>query len=86
VRPDGALFCPVGHVALIAANGESAYWTGFAVGQATGKPPASRMVPCGHIRTASPRWQRLNSAAIVTEWTVNENGEGRWKVWEWKAA
>jgi len=84
VRTDGTLFCPVGHVTLIAANGDSAYWTGFAVGQATGKPPASRMVPCGHVRTAVTKWQRLNNVALITEWEVGEDGAGRWKVWEWK--
>jgi hypothetical protein len=86
VRSDKTLFCPVGHVTLIAGNGDCAYWTGFAVGQPTGKPPAARMVPCGHIRTLSPRWQRLNSVAIVSEWAVAEDGAGRWKVWEWKVS
>src|SRR5262245_50928881 len=61
VRPDQTLFCPVGHVTLIAADGDTAYWTGFAVGRLSGKPPASSMVPCGHIRTSARKWQRLNS-------------------------
>jgi hypothetical protein len=86
VRADKTLFCPVGHVTLLAADGDSAYWTGFAVGRPTGKPPAARMVPCGHMRTSSSKWLRLNEVATVSEWVVGEDGTGRWKVWEWKVS
>ena len=84
VRADKSIFCPEGHVVLTAADGDSAYWTGFAVGAFTGKPPASRIMPCGHIRTTSAKWERLTRVSVVTEWVVKEDGTGKWTVWEWK--
>jgi hypothetical protein len=84
VRADKTIFCPEGHVTLTSADGDSAYWTGFAIGAFTGKPPASRIAPCGHMQTTAAKWARLARVAIVTEWVVAEDGTGKWTVWEWK--
>jgi hypothetical protein len=84
VHADKSIFCPVGHVTLTAADGDIAYWTGYAIGEFTGKPPASRITPCGHIHTASAKWDRLNRVSIITEWVVSEDGTGKWAIWEWK--
>jgi hypothetical protein len=36
------------------------------------------------MQTMSSRWSRLNGVVGVGEWEVDENGNGKAQLWEWK--
>jgi hypothetical protein len=37
-----------------------------------------------HPQGATGKLAPLNRLAVVNEWDVDGNGNGRWSLWEWK--
>ena len=73
-----------GDVLYITADGESAQWRGFGVGRPTGPFPAGHFAVCGSIETESQALSRLNEIATVTEYDVDQEGNYRYTIWEWR--
>jgi hypothetical protein len=82
-RPGGVLYGE-GNVLYITGDGESAQWTGFGVGRPTGSFPAGHFAVCGSTDTESQALGRLNEVATVTEYDVDQEGNYRYRIWEWQ--
>ena len=65
-------------------DGNALTWTGSGVGKPTGKGLAASWRYTLIMQTMSSRWARLNSVVGVGEWEVDENGNGKATLWEWK--
>ena len=83
LRPGGVLYGE-GDVLYITADAESAQWRGFGVGRPTGRFPAGHFAVCGSIETESQALGRLNEIATVTEYDVDQEGNYRYTIWEWR--
>jgi hypothetical protein len=64
--------------------GDVLMWTGTGVGKPTGKGLAASWRYTWIMQTASQRWLSLNGVVGVGEWEVDENGNGKGQMWEWK--
>jgi hypothetical protein len=65
-------------------DGDALMWTGAGVGKPTGKGLAATWRYTWIMQTTSSRWSRLNGVLGVGEWEVDENGNGKAQLWEWK--
>ena len=65
-------------------EGDSLTWIGHGVGKPTGKGLAASWRYSLVMRTSSSKWARLNGVLAIGEWEVDEAGNGRAQVWEWK--
>jgi hypothetical protein len=83
LRSGGVLYGE-GQTVAITSDGDIATWTGFGIGRPTGPVPAATFSICGSFQTASEKLAHLNTVATVIEFQVDENGNGTWKMWEWK--
>ena len=83
VEPGGEIHIE-GQLLLTTSEGETARWTCFGVGSATGPTLAARFGVCGTVQTTSRALARLTTVAIVTELEVNEDGTYHCQSWEWK--
>ena len=82
-RAGGVLYGE-GDILWITNEGEIAYWRGFGVGRPTGSFPAGHFAACGSAQTDSEKLGHLNSVSTVGEYDVDQDGNYRWKVWEWQ--
>ena len=70
---------------MLAKEGEVAGpLVGFCVGRPAGPAPSAHWVVCRSFRAAPQALERLTVVAIVMEWEMDQNGNYRWKTWEWK--
>lgn len=69
---------------ILSNEGDSVTWTGHGVGKPTGKGLASSWGYSLVMRTSSTKWARLNGVLAIGEWEIDEAGNGRAQVWEWK--
>jgi len=67
-------------------EGELLSWKGFGVGRPTGSGLAASFGVCGAVQTSASKLAHLNGVATVGEYTVDEDGNYRWTLWEWKGA
>jgi hypothetical protein len=65
-------------------DGDALTWVGSGVGKPTGKGFAASWRYTWIMQTASQRWSRLNGVVGVGEWEVDEQGNGKAQMWEWK--
>ncbi len=84
VRSGGVLYGE-GQIVSMTADGGMIFFTAFGVGRSTGRGFEAQYAICGSYQTASEKLARLNGVAIVGEYEVDEQGNSRAKVWEWKA-
>ena len=82
VRPDGNLFGE-GQGIVMSKDGDMASWTGQGVGTLK-KDGAVSYRGAIYFQTASPKWTRLNSLAVVYEYEVDAQGNTRGQLFEWK--
>ena len=82
VRPDGCLFGE-GQGIVMSKDGDVATWTGQGVGTLK-KDGAVSYRGAFYVQTASPKWARLNSLAVVYEYEVDAQGNTRAQLFEWK--
>jgi len=81
-RPDGSLFGE-GQGIVMSKEGDVATWTGQGVG--TFKKDGSLAYRGAvYVQSASPKWARLNSIAVVYEYEVDAQGNTRSQLHEWK--
>ena len=65
-------------------DGDALMWSGTGVGKPLGKGLAATWRYVWIMQTMSARWSRLNGVVGVGEWEVDENGNGKAQLWEWK--
>jgi len=82
VRPDGSLYGE-GQGIVISKDGDLATWTGQGVGTLK-KDGAVSYRGATYVQTASPKWARLNSLAVVYEYEIDAQGNTRAQYFEWK--
>jgi hypothetical protein len=83
MRPGGILYGE-GDALHITGDGQSAHWRGFGVGRPTGPFPAGHFAVCGSAETESQALGRLNEIATVLEYDVDQEGNFRYTMWEWR--
>jgi hypothetical protein len=83
LRPGGILYGE-GDALYITGDGQSAHWRGFGVGRPTGSFPAAHFAVCGSAETESQALGRLNEIATVLEYDVDQEGNVRYTMWEWR--
>jgi hypothetical protein len=70
---------------LVRSNdGDALMWSGAGIGKPTGKGLAASWRYTWIMQTQSSRWSRLNGVVGVGEWEVDENGNGKAQLFEWK--
>ena len=82
VRPDGSLYGEGQGVAM-GEEGDLATWIGQGVGM-IGKGGAVSFRGAVYYQSSSPKWSRLNSVAAIFEYEVDDQGNSRSQLWEWK--
>ena len=85
VKPDGFLYgeCPWQGV-LMTLDGDMATWGGAGAGRFTGQGSGVSFRGAVYYQTSSPKLARLNGMAVVYEWEMDGNGDGKVSLWEWK--
>jgi hypothetical protein len=73
-----------GNGLIMSSDGDALTWIGYGVGRPTGKGMSASWRISLIMRTASKRWARLNEVLGIGEWEVDEAGNGKAQVWEWK--
>ena len=69
---------------IMAKDGDSRTGTGHGVGTPKGTGLASSWRYSIVMRTASSKWARLNGVLGIGEWELDDAGNGRAQIWEWK--
>jgi hypothetical protein len=82
-RPDGSWWGE-GQGIITTKEGDVVSLRGQGVGRPTGRGLGASWRGAVYFQTASPKLARLNSAASVYEFEVDENGNSHGKFWEWK--
>jgi hypothetical protein len=82
VRPDGSLYGE-GEGAYTTGDGEMVTWKGSGLGRFKDHGAVSYRGIL-YYRTTSQKLAKLNTVAGVFEYEVDERGNTRSKVWEWK--
>jgi len=84
VLPDGRLYgeCPAGVV--MTQDGGTGTWTGQGIGRFTGRGGAVSFRGAVYYQSVPPSLRRLASVAVLYEWDVDENGNAKADIWEWK--
>jgi hypothetical protein len=69
---------------IMSKDGDSLTWTGHGVGKPKGTGLASSWRYSIVMRTTSSKWARLNDVLGIGEWELDDAGNGRAQIWEWK--
>lgn len=85
VRPDGTLYgeCPQQGV-IMTWDGEIGTWTAAGVGRFTGQGSAVSFRGAIYFQTMPQKLARLTQVAVLYEWDIDEHGNARTPLWEWK--
>ena len=83
VLPDGRLYgeCLAG---VIMTQDGVGTWTAAGIGKFVGAGGAVSFRGAIYYQTVPPSLERLASVAAVYEWEVDENGNAKCDLWEWK--
>jgi len=85
MQPDGSLYGEtVGPSPTITKDGDMAAYRGSGVGRFTGQGSAVSLRGAVFYQGATGKLSRLNGLALVFEWDVDEQGNGKFSLWEWK--
>ncbi len=84
VLPDGRLYgeCPAG--VIMTQDGGTGTWTAGGIGRFTGQGGAVSFRGAIYYQMVPASLQRLAGVAVLYEWEVDENGDARAGLWEWK--
>ena len=69
---------------IMSKDGDSLTWTGHGVGKPKGTGFASSWRYSIVMRTTASKWARLNGVLGIGEWELDDAGDGRAQIWEWK--
>jgi hypothetical protein len=83
LTPAGVLYGE-GRGVTMTKDGGMVTWKGSGVGKFTGQGTAVSWRGAIYFQTPSQNFARLNSVAGAYEFEVDENGNVRSKIWEWK--
>ena len=85
VRPDGSLYgeCPMQGI-LTTAGGEVGTWTAAGVGRFTGKGTAVSFRGAIYFQRVPQQLARISQVAVLYEWEVDEQGNCKTPLVEWK--
>ena len=83
LRPDGT-FYGEGQGVGMTSDGEAVSWKASGVGKPTGKGFGASLRGVTYFESASQRLARVNGIVGVFEYEMDEDGNVRGKVWEWK--
>jgi hypothetical protein len=85
VQSDGTLYGEtVGPCPTITEDGDTAHYRGAGVGRFTGKGSAVSFRGAVYYQGATGKPSPLNGLAIIYEWDVDERGDGKFSLWEWR--
>jgi hypothetical protein len=84
VRPDGTLYgeCPDQGL-VMTAGGAMGQWTGAGVGRFAGAGGAVSFRGAIYVHGAAGELAPLNGVAVLYEWEIDAQGNGRAAFWEW---
>ena len=82
VRPDGTLYGE-GQGVVMAKEGKMATWIGQGVGTMK-KDGTVSYRGAVYYQSSSQKWSRLNKVAAIFEYEVDQQGNSRSELWEWK--
>ncbi len=84
VLPDGRLYgeCPAG--VIMTQDGGTGTWTAGGIGRFTGAGGAVSFRGAIYYQSVPSSLERLGSVAVLYEWEVDENGNAKADIWEWK--
>jgi hypothetical protein len=84
-RPDGTLYGESIHQGMvIMADGQVGKWSGMAAGRSTGSGPAASYRGALCFDTLPTQLARLSDVALLFEWEVDEQGNAKSPLYEWK--
>jgi len=83
MRQGGAVYGE-GQGVLMTKDGESCLWTGSGLGKSTGRAMGASYRGILYFQTSSAKLARLNTTCVVFEYEVDENGNSRSQLWEWR--
>ena len=83
MRPGGAIYGE-GQGVYMTKDGESCSWVGSGIGKPTGKGTGVSYRGSVYYQTTAARLTRLNTMCAVFEYEVDENGNSRSILSEWK--
>jgi hypothetical protein len=81
VTASGRLSATDAEWVMATADGDVAVFRGFGTGHIT--PGGVRYSGCGSMSSDSPKLARLDTISTVAEFEGDNEGNYRWKLWEW---
>ena len=78
------VFHGVGNGIVVTKDGDSVSWKGIGVGKPSGKGMGAVWRASITYETNAQKLNWMNSVVGVVEWEVDENGNSKGGVWEWK--
>ena len=82
IRPDGSVYGE-GQGLVVGKGGEQATWKGAGAGKLLEGGAVSYRGALYHY-SDSPNFRRLNTVAVVFEYSADADGNTKNKLWEWK--
>ena len=82
IRPDGSLYGE-GQGLVVGKGGEQATWKGAGVGRLLEGGAVSYRGAL-YYHSDSPNFRRLNTVAVVFEYSADADGNTKNKIWEWR--
>jgi len=84
ILPDGSLYGElVGGVFITQDGKDMATYKATGAGRFTGDGGVSHR-GAAYLQGGTGKLAPLNGVALVFDWDVDGNGNGRWSLWEWK--
>ncbi len=82
IRPDGSLYGD-GQGLVIGKGGEQATWKGAGAGKLL-EGGAGSYRGAVYYSSDSPNFRRLNTVAVIYEYSADADGNTKSKLWEWQ--
>jgi hypothetical protein len=83
ILPDGSIYGEIIGGVFMAQDGDMASYKAQAAGRFTADGGSS-LRGAAYAQGATGKLAPLNGLALVHEWDVDGNGNGTWRLWEWK--
>jgi hypothetical protein len=84
VLREGGVLYGEGRGVSMSKDGETCSWRGAGIGKATGRGMAASYRGSLYYEAKGPRLSRLNGTCVVFEYQVDENGNTKSQMFEWK--
>jgi hypothetical protein len=84
VLREGGVLYGEGRGVAMSKDGESCSWRGSGIGKPTGRGMAASYRGSLFYEAKGPRFSRLNGTCVVFEFQIDENGNTKSQLFEWK--